>query len=51
MAEPDPENAIRATQSGSGVCSERDVELVAENEVLNGDVTPGPEAGQQTPEQ
>lgn len=28
-----------------------DVELVAEKEVLKGDVTPGPEAAKQTPEE
>jgi hypothetical protein len=40
MPKPDPQNAIRVPQSGSGVGSERDVELVAEHEVFKGDVTP-----------
>jgi hypothetical protein len=41
MVEPDPENSIRILQSGTGGGSERDVELVAENEVLEGDVASG----------
>jgi hypothetical protein len=40
LPEPDQENAIRLPQSGSGIGSERDLELVAENQVLKRDVTP-----------
>jgi hypothetical protein len=32
------------------VRSQGDLELVAENEVLEGDVTPGPDGGKQTAE-
>jgi hypothetical protein len=37
--EPGPENAVRVRQSGSGIGSEGDLELVAENKVFKGDVT------------
>jgi hypothetical protein len=36
LPEPDPENAIRVPQTGSGVGSERDLELVAENQGSQG---------------
>ena len=51
LAEPDPLNAIAVRQSGSGVSSKSDVELVAENEVLKGHITTGAEAGKQTAEE
>jgi hypothetical protein len=51
MVEPDPENSIRMLQSGTGGGSERDLQLVAENEVLKGNLAPRTEAGKQTAEQ
>jgi hypothetical protein len=37
-SEPDPENAIRVGQAWRGVGAKGDLELVAENEVLKGDL-------------
>ncbi len=42
-ADPDPQNAIRTPQPGCGVGSEGDLELVAEDEILQRNVTPGAE--------
>ncbi len=39
VVEPYPENAIRVPQSWSGIGAEGNLELVAKNQVLKGDVT------------
>jgi len=49
-ADPDPQNAVRAPQPGRGVGSEGDLELVAENEILQREVTPGAEGRKEAPE-
>jgi hypothetical protein len=50
-ADPDPENPIRVPQAGCGVGPEGDLQLVAEDHVLKGDVAPRAEAGKDTTKQ
>jgi len=49
-ADPDPQNAIRAPQPGYWVGSESNLELVAEDEILQRDITPGAEGRKEAPE-
>jgi len=49
-ADPHPQNAIRTPQSGCGVGSEGDLELVSEDEILQRNVTPRAEGSKDAAE-
>jgi hypothetical protein len=50
-ADPDPQHAIRAPHTRCGVGSEGDLELVAEDEILQRNVTPGAEGSKDAAEE
>jgi hypothetical protein len=49
--QPHPEDPIRVGQAGRGIGAKGDLKLVAENQVLEGEVATGSEAGKKTAEQ
>jgi hypothetical protein len=51
VSEPDPEHAIGVAEAGRGVGAKGDLELVAENQVLQHDIATRSEKGKKTADQ